>query len=109
MARLLVYQDGQLVCSRLLDKSPLMIGRRPENDLVLEDRTVSRKHAMIHFDEKAKCWLISNLSETNPVHVGEHRVSHPMVLFEGDEIFLGVYVIKFQEVEETGTEAPATG
>ncbi len=107
MARLLVFLDGNLVCERKLDKTPLRIGRRPDNDLVLENRTVSRKHATIYFDERGKCWMISNLGETNPVHIRELQVTHPMALFDGDEIQLGSYVIQFQEKESAGTAEAA--
>ncbi len=80
-----------------LTAHPFSIGRLPENTLVLHDRTVSRRHAVLHFDAQKKCWIIENLSATNPIRLNGKILEGPTVLFDGDEIAIGLYRLAFSE------------
>lgn len=66
---------------------------RITGDIILEDSSVSRKHARIIFANNS--YVIENLSSTNPVIVNGDRISASKELKNGDEIILGVIKLKF--------------
>ncbi|RMD91443.1 MAG: FHA domain-containing protein [Calditrichaeota bacterium] len=95
MAAVAIFNQEKLV--KQLPELPesLSIGRKPDNQVVLNDRTVSRNHALIEYDKAGKCWLLKNLSHTNPVLLNRQKIDRPAILFDGDEITIGVYTLKF--------------
>lgn len=99
MAKFRIYFQNQHLKDVELtqDESPFRIGRRPENTLVLPDRTVSREHAMLQYDERRRCWVLHNLSQTNPVIINDKSIDRPVVLFDGDEVRVGLYRLCFVE------------
>ncbi len=61
----------------VLDTQDLSVGRAPENDLVLEDAELSRKHAAFRRTESG--WVVQNYSNSNPTLVnGEAVTSFPI-------------------------------
>ena len=75
-----------------LDKDEIRIGRAPENDLVVQDGSISRYHARIH--RAGTQWRIEDLGSKNGTHVND--LSSPTgTLRDGDEILLGTFAIKF--------------
>ena len=65
---------------------PLTIGRDPENDLVLDDRRVSRRHAEIRL--RLGRYTLYDLQSTNGTFVNGRRVAE-VVLSDGDRIAIG--------------------
>ena len=45
--KITVKRDGEVLFERSLETFPVSIGRKSENDIVLEEKNVSRKHAQI--------------------------------------------------------------
>jgi uncharacterized protein YkwD len=70
-----------------LDKSTIAIGSHPSNDVVLDDATVSRRHATI--TRKAGGFELADLGSTNGTFVNGNRASKPVALKPGDEIRFG--------------------
>ena len=78
-----------------LNKSVIGIGRRMENDLVIDDPRVSRDHAQLRV--KNGRFVISDLNSTGGTYVNSQR-SHQSVLYPGDVISLaGVPLIYGQD------------
>ncbi|MGH7924394.1 MAG: FHA domain-containing protein [Candidatus Binatus sp.] len=70
-----------------LAKPTVAIGSHPSNDLVLDDTTVSRRHATL--TNKAGSFELTDLDSTNGTFVNGRRVREPTVLKRGDEIKFG--------------------
>ncbi len=81
----------------VIDKGLLRIGSKKENDVVIEDNTVSRFHAQI--EEKKGQYIIKDLNSTNGTFVDDLRVSEAF-LNEGSIIRLGNTGLRFIPVEE---------
>ncbi len=82
-----------------------VIGRDPdEADFVLEDSTVSRKHARL--SRAPEGIYVKNLSRVNPVLVNEEEHEDRVLLKEGDRIQIGNHVLLFSEEAIPEVEAP---
>ena len=75
-----------------IDKSSLSIGRRPYNDVCLDDLTVSGEHAVIH--TRANECTIVDLNSRNGVVVNTLKTDKQL-LVDGDMIDLGAFRLKF--------------
>lgn len=93
MTKLDVYLKNELIESVELQQQPVSIGRKPDNGLVLHDRTVSRHHAQISYVAEGKYWQVENLSSTNPVRLNGDVVARPEILFDGDHLAIGAYTL----------------
>jgi DNA-binding SARP family transcriptional activator len=69
------------------------IGRLPDNDLVLDDATVSRYHAMIV--DTGTSFVITDLRSANGVAVAGNRIRGSATLAEGDRISIGDHEFTF--------------
>ena len=74
------------------------IGRRPGADVVLDDATVSRRHALVM--ERGGESIIADDRSRNGLFVNGRRVRQAP-LHNGDEIQLGALVMRFLEVQPT--------
>lgn len=74
------------------------IGREANNEVVINDPEVSRKHARLTF--QGGTWVIEDLGSTNGTFVNESRLSGPYSLRLGDVVGLGE---KIKLVYETST------
>ncbi len=70
-----------------LDKQTVAIGSHPSNDVVLDETTVSRRHATIM--HKLGRFELADLGSTNGTFVNGGRVRKPIALKRGDEIKFG--------------------
>ncbi|MCD6416207.1 MAG: sigma 54-interacting transcriptional regulator [Planctomycetes bacterium] len=75
------------------------IGRASTNDIVLDDSTVSRKHAILL--KRDSEWYIQDAGSHNRVRVNNVQVASAM-LEDGDQIRLGNVVAVFHRQEEGG-------
>lgn len=55
-----------------LEKTSLTIGRTPDNDLILDDPRVSRKHARLELDNN--CWQVVDLNSANGIFIAKTRL-----------------------------------
>ncbi len=83
-----------------LSKDVASIGRANDNDIVLNDFSVSRRHAYLKKEEGA--WVIYDNESTNGVKVNEKSVPSAGV-GDGDQALIGTFVLRFR----TGPEASA--
>ena len=100
MAEILVNFEDKLIERIVTEKRRLSIGRTTDNDIVLENRGVSRKHAMIEFNENAAV-IIDNES-LNGTFVNNRKISEE-ILRDSDVISIGKYSLVYKT--ETSQEA----
>ncbi len=68
-------------------ESSTRIGRRHDNDIVLDDDDVSRYHAVVI--DAGGSFVISDLRSTNGVQLGGRRIRSSATLADGDHIRIG--------------------
>lgn len=66
---------------------PLVIGRRAECEIMLQDDAVSGRHARISWDTDS--WQVEDLTSTNGTFVNGRRVQRPTRLKSGDALRVG--------------------
>lgn len=69
------------------------IGRAENNDLVLDDETASRYHAMI-FSRLGK-WYIADLDSTHGTYVNDHLIKEPVELIAPAKIQLSESILNY--------------
>jgi len=78
----------------VLETSPLKIGRGPDNHIVLEGDSVSRRHA--HLERRGKQgWFAVDNRSTNGTYVNEDQIPGEVLLENGDRIKVGPTILKF--------------
>lgn len=81
------------------------VGRDPDSaDFVIEDSTVSRKHA--RFNKSDEGIFVKNLSRVNPTLVNDQEFKDPVLLQEGDRIQIGNTRFLFSEEAFTEQKKP---
>src|SRR5262249_41987250 len=69
-----IYPTGPAMGSRYsLDHNPTVLGRENDCQIVIEDESVSRRHASIQMEEDG--YTVKDLQSTNGTFVNEARVS----------------------------------
>ncbi len=68
------------------EKSPIVIGRLPRNDISIRDNLVSRQHA--RFLEEGGRWVVEDLNSTNFVYLNKKKVQRE-ALGHGDIVNVG--------------------
>lgn len=88
------------------EQSVLTIGRDPTNNLVIDDKRVSRRHARFERDDVG--FYIHDLESTNGTYLNQQRISGAQLLRNNDEVWVGDRVIVFRDPEATmkGTPPP---
>jgi pSer/pThr/pTyr-binding forkhead associated (FHA) protein len=94
MAEIVVKFEDKIIERIVTEKKRITIGRTHENDIVLENRGVSRKHAMIEFSDKATV-IIDNES-LNGTFVNNRKISEEVLRSE-DTITIGKYSLTYHE------------
>jgi type II secretory pathway predicted ATPase ExeA len=90
---LTVFRAGQFVEQMRATSFPVVIGRSNANDLVIVDKQISRRHALI--DCISGIYVIEDLNSKNGLLVNRKRRSRAL-LRSGDTITLGQLDISFQ-------------
>jgi len=93
MARLILNHEGAVIREYKLDKERTTVGRKPHNDIHLEDPTVSGDHAVFL---KLQHIYVEDLGSTNGVILNGKRVTKRQ-LNHGDVIRIGRHEFKFVE------------
>jgi hypothetical protein len=102
MPKLVITRAGVSLREYRLDRQRITIGRKPENDVCLDDETVSSEHAAVSLQGTP---AITDLGSTNGTLVNGVRISKH-VLHHGDVIRLGQHELKF--IDESVQDLNAT-
>ncbi len=96
----LSVREGELAGYRcVIDKNEFLIGRGGECDLILPERQVSRRHAMIVRRDDG--YFIRDLGSKNGTYVNGQQVTDERLLRDGDTIQIALAV----KILFTGSEA----
>ena len=107
MARLIITHQGTVIKEYDLSKDKVTVGRKPSNDIVLDDPTVSGLHAVfLHMQHT----YIEDMNSTNGVKLNGKAVNKRQ-LNHGDLVLIGQHEFKFiddsvQDFESTVVIAP---
>lgn len=86
----------------LATRREVLLGRDPHSDIVLSDRTISRRHARIF--QRDGVYFIEDLNSVNGVAINGRRISEITQLYHQDQIAL--HDIVFQFLDSTSDAAP---
>jgi hypothetical protein len=102
MSRLILTHDGAVIREYRLTNERTTVGRKPHNDIHLEDPTVSGDHAVFL---KLQHVYVEDLGSTNGVVLNGKRISKRQ-LNHGDVVKIGRHEFKF--VDDTAGEFDKT-
>jgi pSer/pThr/pTyr-binding forkhead associated (FHA) protein len=108
MPEIIVKYEDKVIERIVSEKKRMTIGRTSENDIVLENRGVSRRHAQIEFNDSAAV-IIDNES-LNGTFVNNRRITEE-VLRDNDQITIGKYCLIYNsqiQREESAADLDGT-
>lgn len=100
------YSGGKLVAKVPVDRFPFTIGREPGNGLVIAEKEISRRHALIN--RVGKTYIVEDLHSVNGVLVNARRCD-TAVLHPGDVITIGLVNVIFSVNDRRLEEHPEYG
>src|SRR5690606_25012152 len=92
MAKLLFSLEGTFLGEFPLDKEKMTIGRRPSNDIHIDNLAISGEHAIIKTIGKDA--FLEDLGSTNGTLVNRKKINQH-ILQHGDVISLGKYRLEY--------------
>ncbi len=105
MAQMTLTFGGHTIAVYALDRDRVTVGRRPNNDIHIENLSVSGYHAVILRTEEG-C-VVEDLNSTNGTLVNDTPVKRH-VLQEGDVLLIGKHELVYSTHTESATP-PKTG
>jgi adenylate cyclase len=101
--------SGRQAQHQLDSRIPCMIGRAPDNQVVLDDPRASRHHAHVKPDDEGSFMIVDGVVDNgqikrsaNKVFVnGEQKFEH--LLKDGDRITIGASTLRFEQPKEERT------
>lgn len=101
MSKVVVWLDGVVIKEVHLNKDRMTMGRRPYNDIVIDNLAISGEHAaLLRTGDDVS---IEDLNSTNGTYVNGKAVKR-QVLVHNDTIEVGKYKIKFVSDEPSAFE-----
>jgi len=67
----------------------LTVGRQPDCDLVLDDPSVSKRHAVLIWDESTQACVVQDLGSMNGTYVNDNELFDETMLSDGDVVSFG--------------------
>ncbi len=98
----ILQRDGSVI-EREINATEFRIGKGPQNDVILNDASVSGTHAMITFADGR--FMLSDLGSRNGTLLNEARVTEARPLAHGDLIKMGHCTITFRMKEAETTQS----
>ncbi len=102
--KLVIERDDGTVAEYIFDQPEVTLGAMDDNDVVVDDETVSRYHCRIFQDQSA--YLIQDLDSTNGTFINRVRVKEAF-LKPGCTVTLGKSDVRFQSLDERVEIQPA--
>jgi hypothetical protein len=107
--RLIVKQDGRQVSEFKCAKGPIHIGRHPDSNVFLPDKSVSRHHAVIFITDDKK-WMIEDLNSANKTFLNDKEI-HKTELPNNCIVRIGCFAIEVAledaSTVQAGSQQPA--
>jgi pSer/pThr/pTyr-binding forkhead associated (FHA) protein len=89
---IIILRDGVEIARQRLDRSPVRLGRDPDNELVLDDAALSGRH--VEIVDVSGQWWVRCLDNTQRLRVGD-QTCHAHALRDGDRIGVGPFDLLF--------------
>ena len=102
MARLIISSPDGKNGILELNKPVITVGRGNANDLVLNDPSVSRFHAVIKLRDNSI--FIADRGSTNGIVLNDKKISKETELKNGDVALVGLYKLLLENVDEGGIQ-----
>src|SRR5580765_4012576 len=102
MARLIISSPDGKNGILELNKPVVTVGRGNANDLVLNDPSVSRFHAVIKLRDNSI--FIADRGSTNGIVLNDKKISKETELKNGDVALVGLYKLLLENVDEGGIQ-----
>jgi hypothetical protein len=84
----------------------IIIGREEGVDVLIDNPSISRRHAEIRLEEQG--WVVEDLGSSNGTFIRGARITGPHPIGLGDEIGFGKFTIVFGKALGEGEHAPPT-
>jgi hypothetical protein len=97
MPEIIVKFDNKVIEKVVTEKPRITIGRTSDNDIVLDNRGVSRKHAMIEFAEGGA--LVIDNDSLNGTFLNDRKITEE-TLKDKDRISIGKYELIFNTASD---------
>ena len=94
MPKVIVSIDGVVIKEVQLSQERTTLGRRPYNDIVIDNLAVSGEHAVLHMHLPTQEVEIEDLGSTNGTYVNG-KATQRHALRNGDTIEVGKYKVRF--------------
>lgn len=107
MPEIIVRFEDKVIERVVAEKPRISIGRTTDNDIVLDNRGVSRRHALIEVGASGQAVIIDNES-LNGTFVNQRKVNEE-VLKDHDIISIGKYHLEFLAIPEKKPQGALDG
>jgi len=97
LSKLIIRYNGRKMDELIVTRDVLTMGRKADNDLRLEDSTVSNRHARIR--KRVDGLFVEDCDSTNGTFVNGKQISSHK-LQNGDVIVIGKYTVTHETVDE---------
>ena len=104
MARLIISSPDGKNGILELNKPVITVGRGNANDLVLNDSSVSRFHAVIKLRDNSI--FVADRGSTNGIVLNDTKINKETELKDGDVALVGQYQLRLENVDEKGHTGP---
>jgi hypothetical protein len=92
MPEIIIKYEDKILEKFITEKKRVTIGRTPDNDIVLENRAISRRHAIIEFGEQNA--IIMDNESLNGTFVNARKITEE-ILKDEDTITIGKYSLVY--------------
>jgi pSer/pThr/pTyr-binding forkhead associated (FHA) protein len=103
MGKLVVSLDGVVIKQVELTKEKTTLGRRPYNDIVIDNLAVSGEHAVLQSVGDAV--FIEDLNSTNGTYINGRAIRRQQ-LAHSDSVEIGKYKLRYLAHDEGAAEPP---
>jgi len=104
MPKLLLKFSGMVLKDIPLDKSQITIGRKMDNDVVIDNLAVSGHHARV-IEEKGT-YFVEDTGSTNGTFLNDAKIAKQR-LQPGDQIRVGKHILVYEDETATAKPKPA--
>ena len=87
MPKLILKRKVEIIQTFILDIKEITFGQHPDNDIPIEDRSVSVEHCIIKYMNNM--FVLEDMRSAFGTFVNGYRISQPVLLRDGDKIQLG--------------------
>src|SRR5690349_12318083 len=106
MPQLVASVEGIEIKRFILARDRTTLGRKPHNDIVLENPVISGEHCLFELKGLADTY-VQDLGSTNGTYVNDHMIKSRQMLHDGDVIAIGNFRLHYLSAS-TATGFPET-